>query len=67
MATMANAIKDLYYLASANRRAIMTQVFIPLSFDPGEAFQFDWSHEWLQMSGMPVKAKVAHIRLVLDC
>ena len=39
------------------------QVFIPLSFDPGEAFQFDWSHEWVQMAGMPVKAKVAHIRL----
>ena len=39
------------------------QVFIPLSFDPGEAFQFDWSHEWVQMAGMPVKAKVAHLRL----
>lgn len=39
------------------------QVFIPLSFDPGEAFQFDWSHEWVQMAGMPVKVKVAHIRL----
>jgi len=39
------------------------QVFIPLSFDPGDAFQFDWSHEWVQMAGMPVKAKVAHTRL----
>jgi transposase len=39
------------------------QVFIPLSFDPGEAFQFDWSHEWVQMAGMPLKAKVAHVRL----
>ena len=39
------------------------QVFIPLSFDPGDAFQFDWSHEWVQMTGMPVKAKVAHMRL----
>ena len=29
----------------------------------GEAFQFDWSHEWVQMAGMPVKAKVAHMRL----
>jgi transposase len=38
-------------------------VFIPLTFDPGEAFQFDWSHEWVQMLGLPVKAKVAHIRL----
>jgi len=39
------------------------QVFIPLSFEPGEAFQFDWSHEWVLMAGMPVKAKVAHLRL----
>jgi transposase len=39
------------------------QVFIPLSFDPGDAFQFDWSHECVQMAGMPVKAKVAHLRL----
>jgi len=38
-------------------------VFIPLSFEPGEAFQFDWSHEWVLMAGMPVKAKVAHLRL----
>jgi transposase len=31
--------------------------------EPGEAFQFDWSHELVQMGGMPVKVKVAHIRL----
>lgn len=39
------------------------QVFIPLVFEPGEAFQFDWSHESVQMDGMPTKVKVAHIRL----
>jgi transposase len=39
------------------------QVFIPLEFAPGEAFQFDWSHESVQMAGLPTKAKVAHIRL----
>jgi len=39
------------------------QVFIPLVYEPGEAFQFDWSHESVQMDGMPVKVKVAHIRL----
>lgn len=39
------------------------QVFIPLVYEPGEAFQFDWSHESVQMDGMPTKAKVAHIRL----
>ena len=39
------------------------QVFIPLIFEPGEAFQFDWSHESVLMDGMPTTAKVAHIRL----
>jgi transposase len=39
------------------------QVFIPLAFDPAEAFQFDWSHESVQIDGMPVKAKAAHLRL----
>ena len=39
------------------------KVFIPLAFEPGEAFQFDWSHEQLHMAGMPVKVKVAHFRL----
>jgi len=47
----------------ADQRRSAAQVFIPLTFDPGEAFQFDWSHEWVQMAGLPVKVKVAHIRL----
>lgn len=42
---------------------MVAQVFIPLAFDPAEAFQFDWSHEWVQIDGMPVKAKAAHLRL----
>ncbi|HSD82306.1 MAG TPA: IS21 family transposase [Anaerolineae bacterium] len=39
------------------------QVFIPLSFAPPEAFQFDWSHEQVELAGMPAIVKVAHIRL----
>jgi transposase len=37
--------------------------FVPLSFAPGEAYQFDWSHEIVVMSGVTVTAKVAHVRL----
>ena len=37
--------------------------FIPLFFDPGEAYQFDWSHELVELGGVPVKVKVAHFRL----
>ena len=37
--------------------------FVPLSFAPGEAYQFDWSHEIVVMSGATVTVKVAHMRL----
>ena len=38
-------------------------VFVPLSFAPGEAYQFDWSHEIVVMNGVTVTVKVAHVRL----
>ena len=37
--------------------------FVPLSFAPGEAYQFDWSHEVVLINGTTVTVKVAHIRL----
>src|SRR6266700_2627611 len=37
--------------------------FVPLSFAPGEAYQFDWSHEVVLLSGVTVTVKVAHVRL----
>lgn len=40
-----------------------TEAFIPLSFDPGDSYQFDWSHEMVELGGMPQKIKVAHFRL----
>jgi len=42
---------------------LSAQVFIPLVFEPGEAFQFDWSHEQVEMAGMPMTVKVAQVRL----
>ena len=46
--------------------------FIPLLFKPGEAYQFDWSHEDVEIAGKPMRVKVAHMRLcasraVLPC
>ena len=38
-------------------------VYIPLVFEAGDAYQFDWSHEWVELGGVPVKVKVAHFRL----
>jgi len=37
--------------------------FVPLSFAPGEAYQFDWSHEIVLMNGVTMTVKVAHVRL----
>jgi transposase len=37
--------------------------FVPLIFDPGEAYQFDWSHEIVVMNGTTQTVKVAHTRL----
>jgi len=45
------------------RQATPTNAYIPLSFEPGDAFQFDWSHETVQLDGATTAIKVAHIRL----
>src|SRR6185437_1562383 len=37
--------------------------FVPLTFAPGEAYQFDWSHEIVVMDGVTTIVKVAHLRL----
>ncbi len=41
----------------------VSQVFIPQTFAPGEAFQFDWSEEEIELAGEVTRIKVAHIRL----
>jgi transposase len=46
-----------------DRGAVMAQAYVPLMFAPGEAYQFDWSHEIVLINGMPVTVKVAHVRL----
>jgi transposase len=37
--------------------------YVPLSFAPGEAYQFDWSHEIVVLNGVTATVKVAHVRL----
>ena len=39
------------------------EAYVPLTFAPGEAYQFDWSHEVVLVSGVTVTVKVAHVRL----
>ena len=45
-----------------NRGAMTAQAFVPLSFAPGEAYQFDWSHEIVVIGGATTTVKVAHVR-----
>jgi transposase len=43
--------------------AATAEAYVPLSFAPGEAYQFDWSHEVVLINGAAVTVKVAHVRL----
>jgi transposase len=36
---------------------------VPLAFQPGEAFQFDWSEDWAVIGGERTKLQVAHFKL----
>jgi transposase len=37
--------------------------FVPLAFELGEAFQFDWSEEGVVVGGIYYRAQVAHLKL----
>jgi transposase len=43
--------------------ATSAAAYVPLTFAPGEAYQFDWSHEVVLLDGVTVTVKVAHVRL----
>ena len=47
----------------AERGAATAEAYVPLSFAPGEAYQFDWAHEIVLINGVTVTVKVAHVRL----
>ena len=40
-----------------------SDAYIPLNFAPGEAYQFDWSHEIVVLGGVTMTVKVAQVRL----
>jgi transposase len=45
------------------RGAAAAAAFVPLSFAPGEAYQFDWSHEIVAIAGVTTTVKVVQVRL----
>ena len=48
---------------SKEQGAATAEAYVPLSFAPGEAYQFDWSHEIVLIDGVTTTVKVAHVRL----
>jgi transposase len=47
----------------SDRRRTPAQAYVPMSFAPGEAYQFDWSHETITFQGLPLMVKAAHMKL----
>src|SRR6202051_4665535 len=47
----------------AEQARLPAKAYVPLSFAPGEAYQFDWSHETITLQGLPVVIKAAHMKL----
>jgi transposase len=45
------------------RRHAVASAFIPQYFAPGEAYQFDFSHEHVELGGVDQVVKLAHVRL----
>jgi transposase len=39
------------------------KAFVPLQFAPAEAFQFDWSEDWVKINGFSTKLQIAHFKL----
>jgi len=48
---------------SKERGRSTAAAYVPLTYAPGEAYQFDWSHEVVLLSGVTVTVKAAHVRL----
>ena len=45
------------------RARVPVHAFVPMSFAPGEAYQFDWSYETITLQNLPLTVKAAHMKL----
>jgi hypothetical protein len=43
------------------RARVPAHAYVPMSFAPGEAYQFDWSNETITLAGLPLTIKAAHM------
>jgi transposase len=58
-----DAVHDFILQWRREQKQSLSKGFIPLEFAQGEAFQFDWSEEEIELAGILTRIKVAHIRL----
>lgn len=58
-----DAVRRFARTWSEKRGAATAEAYVPLYYAPGEAYQFDWSHEVVLIAGVTVTVKVAHVRL----
>jgi len=58
-----DAVRRFAKTWSEKRGAATAEAYVPLYYAPGEAYQFDWSHEVVLIAGVTVTVKVAHVRL----
>jgi len=47
-------------------QATSGQAFVPLSFELGETFHFDWSEEGLMVGGIYRRMQVSHLKLSIS-
>lgn len=55
--------KCVWQCWSRKSQEALAAVYVPLSFDPGEAYQFDWRDEIVLIDGATMTVKVARVRL----
>lgn len=51
------------FVRDHKKQPARTAAFVPLRFAPGEAYQFDWSEEEVEIAGVVQRVKAAHFRL----
>src|SRR5260221_7343596 len=45
------------------RSRVPVHAYVPMSFAPGEAYQFDWRYETITLQNLPLTVKAAHMKL----
>ena len=58
-----DAVRRYAKIWTKARGSVSADAYVPLYYAPGEAYQFDWSHEIALIGGVTVTVKVAHVRL----